>query len=73
MFELRFAKIPDEPIPAPKDGSSYDSGTEGSDESSSDEEDEESEDKRAVRLRYLEKQVLCAHVSGPKMLRSGYL
>ncbi len=58
MFELRFAKIPDEPPPPPKESSSDDSGTEGSDESSSDEEeDSESEDKRAVQLRYLEKQV----------------
>ncbi len=71
VFELRFAKIPDEPPPPPKDSSSDDSGTEGSDESSSgEEEDSESEDKRAVQLRYLEKQV-CVCVWGVWGVRGG--
>ena len=61
MFELRFAKIPEEP-PASLDKESSvktdsdDSGTEGSDETSSDE-DSDSEAKRAVQLSYLQKQV----------------
>ena len=63
VFEVRFAKMPEEPPPS-KDSSdeedSDESGSEGGDESSSGEDDFESEAKRASQLTYLHEQV-CRH------------
>lgn len=59
VFEVRFAKMPEEPPSEAKetsDSSDEDSGTEGGDESSSGE-DSESEAKRATQLSYLHEQV----------------
>ena len=65
VFEVRFAKMPEEPVQEAKESSdeeeeleeeSDDSGSEGGDESSSGE-DFESEAKRASQLTYLHEQV----------------
>lgn len=62
VFEVRFAKMPEEPPQESKDSSdeedSDESGSEGGDESSSGEDDFESEAKRASQLTYLHEQVL---------------